>query len=99
MSMVNSSFPWSSSHLTCFLLDFHNLVINVIITQTIEFIAVGNLHQAPVVQRLDNAIHWIKLYPVDNAIRFAITYPPDSDLSVGQRYPPFYIQLGSEVFW
>ena len=38
---------------------------------------------APVVQRLDNAIHWIKLYPVDNAIRFAITYLPDSDLSVG----------------
>ena len=55
-------------------------------------------HQAPIVRRLDNAIHWIKLYPVDNAIRFAITYPPDSDLSVGQRYPPFYIQLGSEVF-
>ena len=90
MSMVNSSFPRSSSHLTCFLLDFHNLVINVIITQTIESIAVGNLHQAPVVQRLDNAIHQIKLYPVDNAIRFAITYPPDSDLSVGQRYPPLY---------
>ena len=48
---------------------------------------------APVVRRLDNAIHWIKLYPVDNAIRFAITYPPDSDLSVGWRYPPFK-QLG-----
>ena len=29
-------------------------------------------HQAPIVRRLDNAIHWIKLYPVDNAIRFAI---------------------------
>ena len=29
-------------------------------------------HQAPIVWRLDNAIHWIKLYPVDNAIRFAI---------------------------
>ena len=28
--------------------------------------------QAPIVRRLDNAIHWIKLYPVDNAIRFAI---------------------------
>ena len=38
---------------------------------------------ALVVRRLDNAIHWIKLYPVDNAIRFAITYPPDSDLSAG----------------
>ena len=29
-------------------------------------------HQAPIVRRLDNAIHWIKLYLVDNAIRFAI---------------------------
>ena len=36
-----------------------------------------------VVRRLNNAIHWIKLYPVDNSIRFAITYPPDSDSSVG----------------
>ena len=35
--------------------------------------------QAPVVRRLDNAIHWIRL---DNTIRFDITYPPDSDLSV-----------------
>ena len=41
------------------------------------------LDQATVVRRLDNDIHWIKLYPVDNAIRFAITYPLDSDLSVG----------------
>ena len=39
--------------------------------------------QAMIVRRLDNDIHWIKLYPVDNAIRFAITYPLDSDLSVG----------------
>ena len=39
--------------------------------------------QALVVRRLNNAIHYIKLYPMDNAIRFAITYPPDSDLSAG----------------
>ena len=38
---------------------------------------------APVVRRLDNAIHFIKLYPVDNAKRFAISYTSDSDLSVG----------------
>ena len=38
---------------------------------------------ALVVRRLDNAIHWIKLYPVDNDICLAISYPPDSDLSVG----------------
>ena len=47
---------------------------------------------APVVRRLDNAIHWIKLYPVDNAVCFAITYLLDSDLSIGLRYPTF-IQL------
>ena len=39
--------------------------------------------QAPVVRRSDNAIHWIKIYPVDNAIHFAITYPLESDLTVG----------------
>ena len=39
--------------------------------------------QAAVVQRLDNAIHWINLYPVDNVIRFVITYLLESDLSVG----------------
>ena len=48
---------------------------------------------APVVERSDNTIHWINLYPVGKAICFAITYPSDSDLSVGLRYPPFK-QLG-----
>jgi len=40
-------------------------------------------HLAPVVQKLDSAVHWINLYPVDNAIGFPNTYPMDSDLSVG----------------
>ena len=49
---------------------------------------------APVVQRLDNAIHWINHCPLDIiAIGFAITYPVDSDLSGGWRYPSFE-QLG-----
>ena len=39
--------------------------------------------QAPVVQRVDNAIHRINHYPLDIAIGFAITYPVDSDLSGG----------------
>ena len=39
--------------------------------------------QALVVQRLDNPIHRINLYPVDNTIRFAITCPLDDDLSIG----------------
>ena len=39
--------------------------------------------QAPVVQKVDNAIHRIDHYPLDSAIGFAITYPLDSDLSGG----------------
>ena len=38
---------------------------------------------APVVQRLDNAIHWINHYPADSVVCFANTYPLDSDLSGG----------------
>ena len=53
-------------------------------------------HQAPVVQTLDSAIHWINHYPLDNSIGFASVYPLDSDLSGGQRYPSFE-QLGPEV--
>ena len=41
------------------------------------------VNQAPVVQNVDTAIHWINLYPVYNAIGFPITYPLDSDLSGG----------------
>ena len=39
--------------------------------------------QAPVVQRLDNAIHRINHYPVDSVVCFANTCPLDSDLSGG----------------
>ena len=39
--------------------------------------------QAPVVQKVDNAIHRINHYPLDIAIGFAIFYPVDSDLSGG----------------
>ena len=38
---------------------------------------------APVVQRLDNAIHRINHYPADNVVCFVNTYPLDSDLSGG----------------
>ena len=41
------------------------------------------IHQASVVQRLDSAIHRINHYPVDSAISFPNTYPLDSDLSSG----------------
>ena len=36
---------------------------------------------APVVPKVDSAIHWINFYPVDSAIGFPNTYPWDSDLS------------------
>ena len=52
--------------------------------------------QAPVVQTLDSAIHWINHYPLDNSIGFASFYPLDSDLSGGQRYPSFE-QLGPDA--
>ena len=41
------------------------------------------VHLAPVVQKVDNAIHQINYYPLDRAIGFAMTYPLDSDLSGG----------------
>ena len=40
-------------------------------------------HLAPVVQKVDNAIQRINLYPLDSAIGFPNTYPLDSDLSGG----------------
>ena len=41
-------------------------------------------NQAPVVQKVDSAIHRINLYPVDSAIiGFPNTYPRDDDLSNG----------------
>ena len=38
---------------------------------------------APVVQRLDNAIHRINHYPADSMVCFVNIYPRDSDLSGG----------------
>ena len=56
----------------------------------------SNELQAPVVQTLDSAIHWINHYPLDNSIGFASVYQLDSDLSGGQHYPSFE-QLGPGV--
>ena len=39
--------------------------------------------QAPVVQKVDNAIHRINHYPVDSMVCFVNTYPLDCDLSGG----------------
>ena len=48
---------------------------------------------APVVHKVDNAIHRINHYPRDSTIGLPNTYPLDSDLSGGKRYPTFE-QLG-----
>ena len=42
-----------------------------------------DVHQAPIVQKLDSVIHHINLYPVDSAIGSPNTYPLDRDLSGG----------------
>ena len=47
------------------------------------------IYQAPVVQRLDSAIHRINHYPADKYYGNQLRYPLDSDLSGGQRYPTF----------
>ena len=39
--------------------------------------------QAPVVQKVDSAIHCLNHYPVDSAIGFPNNYPLDRDLSGG----------------
>ena len=39
-----------------------------------------NSQLAPVLQKVDNTVHWINLYPVDNTIGFPNTYPLYSDL-------------------
>ena len=40
--------------------------------------------QAPVVQDVDTAIHWIKVYPLNSAVGFPkYTCPLESDLSGG----------------
>ena len=41
------------------------------------------IYLAPVVQRLDNAIHQINHYPADSVVCFVNTYPLDRDLSGG----------------
>ena len=46
--------------------------------------------QAPAVQKVDNAIHRINLYPVDNVIGVLNTYPLDSDLSFSTALSNFW---------
>ena len=52
----------------------------------VSSISLLNIHsqiQCPVVQKVDNAIHWINHYPLNSTIGFPNTYPLDRDLSGG----------------
>ena len=55
--------------------------------------SLGNNVLAPVVQKLDSAIHRINHYPVDKCYGNQLRYPLDRDLSGGLCYPTFE-QLG-----
>ena len=46
----------------------------------VAFVALHHI-LAPVVQKVDNAIHWISLYPLNSAIGFPNSYLLDSNLS------------------
>ena len=43
---------------------------------------------APVVQRVDSAIHWINVYPLDNAIDFPNSYLLDIDYPLDSAIQP-----------
>ena len=49
------------------------------------------MHKAPVVQRVDNVIHWIHFHPMDSAIVFPSNHLIDSDLG------PVYMEWGTPV--
>jgi len=40
-------------------------------------------HQARVVKKVDDAVHWINHYPADSVVCFVDTYPLNSNLSGG----------------
>ena len=51
--------------------------------QVSEVISRAIIDLAPVVQKVDNAIHQLNHYPLESAIAFPNTYLLDSDLSTG----------------
>ena len=53
-------------------------------------------HEGLVLQKADNAIHWINRYSVGKWYQNKVHYPLDSDLSGGENYPLFE-QPGSDL--
>ena len=71
---------------TCLFLNVHYVSEHYFGSLGLWFVLfMGQLfvNQAPVVQRMDNAIHRINHYPVDKCWRKKLRYPMDSDLSGG----------------
>ena len=51
------------------------------------------------VQKVDNVINWINLYPQDSTIGFPNTFSVDGALFGGQRYPKFEkLRPGVQLF-
>ena len=55
----------------------------VFITKHLSGVIWLDLHQLVVVQKVDNAIHRITIYPADSVVSFVKTYPLDSNLYGG----------------
>ena len=51
------------------------------------FPVTSSVHLAPVVEKVDSAIHRINHYPLDSAIGFTNTYPRDSATGFPNTYP------------
>ena len=64
------------------LVRFDNSFLSFFIEISRQKKGIKTEHQAPIFRRLDNAIHWIKLYAVHNAIRSAITFPSHINCSL-----------------
>ena len=71
-----------------------NSAVNTSVLNIIFLCSIDSIDQAPVVQKVDNAVHCRNLYTVDNTIGFPNTYLPESDLSDGSRYPTFENKWG-----
>ena len=85
--------PWGTSsqaHLLslseiskeCVVLKVHDcmMILFYYSTQNMFYSNLSTMVLAPVVRRVDSAIHWINHYPLDNSIDFASVYLLDSDL-------------------
>ena len=79
-----SPYKESLTEVTSIRLHFLNSMFysNIKVVMMIDY-ETNSIHQAPVVQRLDDAIIWINFNPPDGAIVSTNTYPLVSDLTAG----------------